>query len=70
MPVDPDFYRQQQMHNAYVAYNKGYKKAIRHTNSMACWGCSKANGEVLDILDVVNGYADHRNGHCNWTYTT
>ena len=67
---NPDSNRQTQMKNALEAYYKGYRKAKRHNSPGACSTCRRANGEVIDIMIVVFGQADHKNGHCYFTYST
>ena len=66
MPSDAN--RQQQIYNANIAYSKGYRKAKRHNGFNACPTCRHANGEVLDIMTVIYGQADHKFGQCYFSY--
>ncbi len=66
--IDHDSNRKVQQALAKNAWMNGFTKAERYIETGACEWCIDHAGEIIDIRVVMNGNADHPNGHCYYRF--
>jgi hypothetical protein len=65
---DLDSNREIQADRATDAVLDGFKFAKRNSQDDACEWCREHDGEIIPIMQVVDNKADHKYGHCTFTF--